>query len=131
MPRDLRQRHPPGLRQHLGNFTDIRRFVALAAKLAGRQIRRIGLDHDAIGGQFGREIAQRLRFLEGQNPRKRNRKPERDRCLSDLRELQVDPADSFRLTDESPLGGGAVAQFGRAPEWHSGGRAFDPRQLHQ
>jgi hypothetical protein len=26
---------------------------------------------------------------------------------------------------------GAVAQFGRAPEWHSGGRRFDPVQLHQ
>src|SRR6266536_3287624 len=26
---------------------------------------------------------------------------------------------------------GAVAQFGRAPEWHSGGRRFDPGQLHQ
>ena len=26
---------------------------------------------------------------------------------------------------------GAVAQFGRAPEWHSGGRQFDPGQLHQ
>ena len=25
---------------------------------------------------------------------------------------------------------GAVAQFGRAPEWHSGGRRFDPVQLH-
>src|SRR5688500_1747945 len=26
---------------------------------------------------------------------------------------------------------GAVAQFGRAPEWHSGGREFDPHRLHQ
>src|ERR1051326_4053806 len=26
---------------------------------------------------------------------------------------------------------GAVAQFGRAPESHSGGRRFDPDQLHQ
>src|SRR2546430_17458771 len=25
---------------------------------------------------------------------------------------------------------GAVAQFGRAPEWHSGGRRVDPVQLH-
>ena len=25
---------------------------------------------------------------------------------------------------------GAVAQFGRAPEWHSGGQGFDPPQLH-
>jgi hypothetical protein len=29
------------------------------------------------------------------------------------------------------LSRGAVAQFGRAPEWHSGGRRFDPVQLHQ
>jgi hypothetical protein len=29
------------------------------------------------------------------------------------------------------LGTGAVAQFGRAPDLHSGGRRFDPVQLHQ
>ena len=28
------------------------------------------------------------------------------------------------------LPGGAVAQFGRALEWHSRGRQFDPGQLH-
>jgi hypothetical protein len=26
---------------------------------------------------------------------------------------------------------GAVAQLGRAPDWQSGGRGFDPHQLHQ
>src|SRR5437016_10751293 len=30
-----------------------------------------------------------------------------------------------------PAWSGAVAQFGRAPEWHSGGREFDPHRLHQ
>ena len=31
----------------------------------------------------------------------------------------------------APPSRGAVAQFGRAPESHSGGRRFDPGQLHQ
>ena len=79
LPRNLLQRDPARLRQHLGNLDHIGRLVALAAKFAGRQIRRVGLDHDAIGRQLGREIAQGLRFLEGQNARERNRKPQRDR----------------------------------------------------
>src|ERR1700689_3210571 len=62
----LLQRDAARFGQHLGDFNDIRRLVALAAKLAGRQIWRVGLDYDAIGGEFGCEFAQRQRFLEGQ-----------------------------------------------------------------
>ena len=51
---------PARLRQHLGDLNHVRRLVALAAKFAGRQIRRVGLDHDAVGRQLGREIAQGL-----------------------------------------------------------------------
>src|SRR3984957_14339644 len=53
----LLQRDATRLRQHLGDFNDIRRLVALAAEFAGRQIWRVGLDHDAIGGEFGCEFA--------------------------------------------------------------------------
>jgi hypothetical protein len=67
--RNLIKRDSPRLRQHAGNLNHVSRFVALAAKLAGRQIRRIGLDHDAVGRKLGREIAQGLRFLERQNAR--------------------------------------------------------------
>src|SRR5258706_7820408 len=72
LTRNLLERYPAGLRQHLGNFDHIGRLVALAAKFAGRQIGRVGLNHDAIGRKLGREIAQDLRFPEGQNSCERN-----------------------------------------------------------
>src|ERR1700716_1739014 len=84
LTRNLFERDPAGLRQHLGNFDHIGRLVALAAKFARRQIRRVGLDHDAIGRKLGRKVAQGLRFLEGQNARERNRKPQRDRLHRQL-----------------------------------------------
>ena len=79
LTRNFLQRDATGVRQHLGDLDHIGRLVALAAEFAGRQIRRVGLDHDAIGREFGREIAQGLRVLEGQNSRERNRKTQSDR----------------------------------------------------
>ena len=79
LTRNFLQRDAARFRQHLGDLDHIGRLVALAAEFAGRQIRRVGLDHDAIGRQFGREIAQGLRFLEGQNARERDRKTQRNR----------------------------------------------------
>ena len=58
LPRDLLQRDAARLRQHLCDFDHIGRLVALAAKFAGREIRRVGLDHDAVGRQLGGERAQ-------------------------------------------------------------------------
>ena len=54
LARNLLQRNAARFRQHLGDFDHIGRLVALAAKFAGRQIRRVGLDHDAIGRQARR-----------------------------------------------------------------------------
>src|ERR1700704_2531860 len=84
LTRNLFERDPAGLRQYLGNFDHIGRLVALAAKFARRQGGCVGLDHDQIGRKFGREIAQDLRFLEGQNSCERNRKTQRDRFYREL-----------------------------------------------
>ena len=53
-----------------------------------------------------------------------NVRPATGRYLSSrpvVRRLQPHPPDPT---------GGAVAQLGRAPDWQSGGRGFDPHQLH-
>jgi TatD DNase family protein len=52
---------------YTGGLDDIGRFVALAAIFSRCEIRRVGLDHDAVGRQLGCEIAQCLRFLERQD----------------------------------------------------------------
>ena len=82
--RNLLQRNAARLRQHFGGLDHVGRLVALAAKLAGREIRRVGFDHDAIGRKLGGEIAQGLRLLEGQDARERNRQPERDRLHREI-----------------------------------------------
>ena len=58
LPRNLLKRNAARLRQHLRDLHHVGRLVALAAKFAGREIRRVGLHHDAVGRKFGREIAQ-------------------------------------------------------------------------
>ena len=48
--------------------------------------------------------------------------------------LRVAPTQNGQIASinwaEDFLLGGAVAQLGRAPEWHSGGRGFESHQLH-
>ena len=48
---------PARLRQHLGGFDDVGRLVALAAILAGRQIRRVGFDQMRSAGSRRRARA--------------------------------------------------------------------------
>src|SRR3982074_2348130 len=64
LTRNLFERDPAGLRQHLGNFDHIGRLVALAAKFARRQIGRVRLDHDPIVRELGRAIAPDVALLE-------------------------------------------------------------------
>ena len=71
-------------RQHLGGLDHIGRLVALAAEFAGGEIRRVGLDQDAVGRQSGRDGAQLIGALEGQDPRERDMEPERDRGAREL-----------------------------------------------
>ena len=69
---------PRTSRQHLGGLDHVGRLVALAAIGPGRQIRRVGLDQNAVGRQFGGDGAQRIGFLEGQDAGERDVEPERD-----------------------------------------------------
>ena len=54
------ERDAARFRQHFCGLDHIGRLVALAAKLAGRKIRRVGFDQDAVGRQVGRDGAQVL-----------------------------------------------------------------------
>ena len=46
---------------------------------AGAEVRRVGLDQNAIRGQASRDGAQVIGFLEGQDPGERDKETERDR----------------------------------------------------
>jgi len=74
LPRKFFQRHPARSAPHLCDFHDVGRLVAFAAELAGA---RYGESVSTMmrRPQFSRECAQRLRFLEGQDARERDRKP--------------------------------------------------------
>src|SRR5262245_26058051 len=51
---------------------------------AGGEIRRVGLDQDAVRRQRLRDGAQLVRFLEGQDAGEGDEKPERDRAAREL-----------------------------------------------
>ena len=72
LARDFLGRNAARLRQHLGGLDHISRFVALAAIRQRREIRRVGLDQDALGRQRRGDVAQVLRILERQDAGERH-----------------------------------------------------------
>ena len=78
LPRNGVERNAAGFGQHIGGVDDKSRLVAFAAMLAGREIRRIGLDQNAVGRKVCGDVAQRSRILERQNAGERDEMPERD-----------------------------------------------------
>ena len=85
LPRDLRERDAARFGQNLRRLDYISRFVALAAKRIGREIRRVGFDKDAVRRQLGRDRAQRARVFEGQNAGEGDEEAERDGAPRKLR----------------------------------------------
>src|SRR6266702_3828520 len=67
--RDLLERHAARLSKYLCDLDHIGRLVAFAPELAGRKIGRVCFNQNTVGRQFGRERAQGLRLLEGQDAR--------------------------------------------------------------
>ena len=98
LARDLLERNAAGLGQHLGGLDHVSRLVALAADTAGREIRRVGLDENAVGRHRRRDGAQRVGILEGQDAGEGNEVPERNGAAG-----EVGPA------------GKAVQDSGKAP----------------
>src|SRR5262245_24966447 len=84
LPRNLLGRSGAGLGQDAGGLDHECRLVALAAMAARGEIRRVGLDHDALRRQRLRDGAQLVRLLEGQDAGEGDEKPERDRAVREL-----------------------------------------------
>jgi len=78
LPRDVVERDAACGGQRSCRLRHIGGLIALAAELAGGEIRRIGFDQDAVRGQFRRNSAQFIRFPEGQNAGEPNVEPKID-----------------------------------------------------
>jgi hypothetical protein len=100
LPGDVLQRYSAGLGKDLRNFDDVSRFVALAAELAGREIGRVGLDHDAVRRKLGGQRAQGLRLLEGQDTGERDRETQGDRLDRKLAPARI----AMQHRTKGPLG---------------------------
>jgi hypothetical protein len=101
---------------------------------------------DLRAGAGGDDRGGKGQLQPGQPPGERERAAGRPRlaerrfahCRMVARFHTIRPRRAWNFPDGNALAHlfsretcGAVAQFGRAPEWHSGGREFDPHRLHQ
>ncbi len=67
--------HAAPLREDAGGLGDVSGFVAFAAMGRGREIRRVGLDEDALKGNLVEDAPQGLGAFEGRHPRKGETSP--------------------------------------------------------
>src|SRR5438105_3288983 len=95
---DLLQWHVAKTGDFLGDITDVRGLVELAAERHRRQVRRVGLDQHSVERYTARDILDLLRILESDNAGKRNMKSQIESALCDL------PALGETVHDASCLG---------------------------
>src|SRR3954471_1650957 len=85
LPGDLVGRYRPRLGQNFGRLDHVGGLVSLPSILAGSQIRRVGLDQNALRGQASRNGAEGIGFPESQDSGERDEETERDGTLREIR----------------------------------------------
>jgi len=96
LSRNIFERCATRLRQDARCLDNVGRLVSLSAVRARSEIRRVGLDQDAIGGEASCDRAQVLGLLEGQNARERDVEAKRNRALRQIRSARITVKDGWK-----------------------------------
>jgi len=82
--RNLIERDATGFGEHFCGFDHVSRLVAFAAEFAGREIRCVGLNEDAVRRQLLGDRAQRIRIAKRQDAGERNEQSKRNGPTGDV-----------------------------------------------